>query len=287
MSNNHSFNRKHAKEYGIEEAIIIENLSFWIEKNKRNKKHCHTINIDGNDTERTFTYNSGTAFAEIFDYMTVSSIRNALRKLVDLGVLIKGNFNPNTYDRTNWYCFKDEDYFVYGIENGKCIVQNYTMEDAKKQNGLCENVPSLYSYNPDIKPDIKPDINKEEEVLSLTEKLQRLCKEKGISYTDKKRDDQFWQGKISLEMSKTNEQILEHANKFFYLHQNLKEFRPEFLDAPFGYELLYKKWDIIATKHLKSKPLPKPVLVKKSPIIESEQSTEDFMKDLEGMKHAS
>ena len=32
----HSFNIELAKEYGILEAIIINNLFFWIEKNKAN-----------------------------------------------------------------------------------------------------------------------------------------------------------------------------------------------------------------------------------------------------------
>ena len=35
---NHSFNVDIAKKYGIEKAVLLENFSFWIAKNKANKK---------------------------------------------------------------------------------------------------------------------------------------------------------------------------------------------------------------------------------------------------------
>ena len=41
---NHSFNVDIATKYGIEEAIVLENTYFWLEKNKANKRHL----IDGN-----------------------------------------------------------------------------------------------------------------------------------------------------------------------------------------------------------------------------------------------
>ena len=53
----HSFDVELAKEYGILEAILIQNIYFWIEKNKANKKHFY----DG----RYWTYNSKKAFSEM------------------------------------------------------------------------------------------------------------------------------------------------------------------------------------------------------------------------------
>jgi hypothetical protein len=101
---NHSFDINHATEYGMEGAVLISNLQFWISKNHANGKHFHA--------GRTWTYNSAKAFAELFPYLSDRQIRRALDRLVEQGVLIKGNFNETTYDRTLWYAFADESKFL-------------------------------------------------------------------------------------------------------------------------------------------------------------------------------
>ena len=63
----HSFDVELAKEYGILEAILIQNIYFWIEKNKANKKHFY----DG----RYWTYNSKKAFSEMFPYASERQIK--------------------------------------------------------------------------------------------------------------------------------------------------------------------------------------------------------------------
>ena len=51
---NYIFDVEVAREYGVNEAIFISNLQFWIAKNKANGIHYH-----GN---RTWTYNSNKAY---------------------------------------------------------------------------------------------------------------------------------------------------------------------------------------------------------------------------------
>ena len=96
---NHAFDVEHAKEYGIVEAILLNNFSFWISKNRANGDNY----FDG----RYWTYNSMAAFCELFPYMSAKTIRNALQHLIDAGILQKGNFNENPLDRTLWYAFTD------------------------------------------------------------------------------------------------------------------------------------------------------------------------------------
>lgn len=110
----HSFNIDVASKYGIEEAIIIKNIQFWIDKNKANEKHFYQ--------GRYWTYNSVKAFMELFPYMSESKIRRVLENLVSKGVLIKGNFNQSGYDRTLWYSFQNEQMDVPEMTNG--VVQN-------------------------------------------------------------------------------------------------------------------------------------------------------------------
>jgi len=97
---NHSFDVAMAERYGVNEAIFIENLRFWILKNKANKRHFY----DG----RYWTYNSAKAFTELFPYWSKQQVERIIHKLKSAGVLLIGHYSPNTYDRTNFYAFSDE-----------------------------------------------------------------------------------------------------------------------------------------------------------------------------------
>lgn len=91
----HSFNIQDALLYGIEEAIILNNISFWIDKNRANQKHFY----DG----AYWTYNSYNAFALLFPYMSTHQIKRAITNLEVKGVIKSGNYNSSPYDKTKWY----------------------------------------------------------------------------------------------------------------------------------------------------------------------------------------
>ena len=134
----HSFNIEVAKKLGVAPAIILNNLYFWIEKNKANDKHFY----DG----YYWTYNSRKAYCLQFSYFTERQIEYALRKLIDGGYVITGNYNKVSYDRTLWYAITKEGY---------SILQNCEIEKTKMQNGFAENVDPI--------PDSNTDINTERE----------------------------------------------------------------------------------------------------------------------------
>lgn len=99
MIQEHHFNIEDAKKYGVEKAILLYNIRFWLEKNKANDKHRH----GKNGVEYYWTYNSGAAFAELFPYFGQRSIERWLVQLEKDGVIIVGNYNKNSYDRTKWF----------------------------------------------------------------------------------------------------------------------------------------------------------------------------------------
>lgn len=111
----HSFDIDLAVEYGVLEAVILNNLDFWISKNEANEVNFH----EG----RYWTFNSVRAFQDLFPYATNRKIANALKKLEDRGVIMTGNFNKNPIDRTTWYTFTD-----YGMQ----IVHDRKREDFPK-----------------------------------------------------------------------------------------------------------------------------------------------------------
>ena len=133
---NHSFNIKLAITYGIEEAIILENLIFWIKKNKANNKHF----FDG----KYWTYNSCEAFCRLFPYLTKDKIYRVLRKLKKGGAIETGNYNLTSYDRTKWYTIANP-----------AIWQIYKMEVVDIQNGSGKSAKSSYT-------DINTPINTDE-----------------------------------------------------------------------------------------------------------------------------
>jgi len=126
----HSFDISIAKQYGIEPAIILNNLHFWHERNKANNKHFH----DG----KFWVYNSVTAWMELFPYLSRDKIKNALTKLRDNNLVETANYNENKYDKTLWYGLTD---FALSI------LQNSPMGFADSTNGVADNAKPIPIIN--------------------------------------------------------------------------------------------------------------------------------------------
>lgn len=180
---NHSFNVEIATKYGILEAILLENINFWVTKNKANNVQYY----DGH----YWTYNSAKALAELFPYASRTTISRALHRLEDERLILSGNYNKSAYDRTIWYTITEEcsllldgkDVINDGgntdldnaqdeqsitqneqsiVQNEKCITQNDNihcpeceMEITKMHNGFTQNEQPI----PDINTDINTDVN--------------------------------------------------------------------------------------------------------------------------------
>lgn len=155
----YSFNVEVAQKYGVNEAIFMHNLYFWIFKNEANERHFY----DG----RYWTYNSAEAFSKLFPFWSADQIKRLIKKLRDSGHLCIGNFNQNQFNRTSWYALSDEIINIYkGIipsdNNGG---ENPLFDSAKSHNGECDFAPihSAESHflqtdiNHIVNTDIKPD----------------------------------------------------------------------------------------------------------------------------------
>lgn len=129
----HCFDIDIAAVYGINAAILLQHLHHWIAKNKANETNF----FDGH----YWTYNSRKAFAELFPYMTTRQIDTALKKLIDDGLIITGNYNKTAYNRTLWYAITKEGY---------SMLQKCKMEETKTQNVNGENVEPIPNNIPNI-----------------------------------------------------------------------------------------------------------------------------------------
>jgi hypothetical protein len=142
----HHFDIEIAKKYGVNVAIFLNNLVFWIQKNAANNKHFH----DG----RCWTYNSVKAYEILFPYWTKRQIETIINNCVKNNLILKGNYNKAQYDRTCWYALTDLAEKLLNIT----ISQKCEMENSEMQNGFSQNVEPI----PDNKPDNKPDREREE-----------------------------------------------------------------------------------------------------------------------------
>ncbi len=138
------FNETIANQFGVNAAIILQNFAFWINRNKENGSNLK----DG----KHWTYITLKGLKEKFPFLSSDKIRYSISKLIDAGILTKGNFNKTKYDRTLWYSFNDDD-ILSSIISG--INKNSQMDKVVLQ------IPT--SEIPQPIPDIKTDINKDVE----------------------------------------------------------------------------------------------------------------------------
>lgn len=122
MAKLHFFDVDIAKKYGINAALIFQNLVFWIKKNEENGNNFH------NGTY--WTYNTRKQFHELFPYLNIGQINSAFKKLIDGGLIISGNYNKNSYNRTLWYALS---------ETGESIVRSSSIDSLESPDGMGEN----------------------------------------------------------------------------------------------------------------------------------------------------
>lgn len=138
----HYFNTKLAERYGIEEAIIINHLYFWI--------HTNEANNEMEKNGRTWCYMSAKGMEKYLPYMNSQKIRRILVKLEELGKIHINKFNISAMNQTLWYAFTDEfikelidlDYEFLKIKSGdfkneQCEYNK--IEDNKEENQKDKN----------------------------------------------------------------------------------------------------------------------------------------------------
>lgn len=121
-----------ACEFGLAESIILHQIQYWIKIKSGDKKKYKDSFRDG----KCWVYNSYSAWKEQLPFYSEHTIRRAINHLVDLGVLIKGNYNKLAYDNTNWYTIDDETLKSLTeektpVQNGQTVCPNWTDDMAK------------------------------------------------------------------------------------------------------------------------------------------------------------
>lgn len=118
------FSAELAQRYGLDEAIMLHNFAYWVQKNTLDRRNIHN--------GRAWTYNSQDALTEWFPFWTRRQIQRILKSLEDQGVVIKDQFNENRMNRTMWYSLADSVLEYYGIREPDCVESDSDADEPAK-----------------------------------------------------------------------------------------------------------------------------------------------------------
>lgn len=114
----------------VDKAIIIQQLNYWVKKSK----NYH----DG----RPWVYNSMDSWAKQFPWIkSKTTIKKHFKDLKKLGLVLTGNFNQYSFDRTTWYTidyeafekFSDDFFAKKAAEKQEDAVQSIGQELTKEE----------------------------------------------------------------------------------------------------------------------------------------------------------
>lgn len=125
MSGTTSFDNDLALKYGVNEAIILNNLQYWVRLNKCNKSEKNFV--DG----KYWTYQTYDALHNIFHYWSLKTIQRTIASMVNQGLIIVAQHKKSQHDRTNWYTLTDEMWSYFEPKN----LSNSTMTDKDTRTG--------------------------------------------------------------------------------------------------------------------------------------------------------
>lgn len=108
--------------YGLDVAVFVHNIVYWVEKNAANGKNF----MDG----RYWTHNSMDAYARLYPMWSKDQVKRIINKCRENDLLVVGEYNDNPYLRTKWYSPSDKLLRLYGIEvSDDGIWRNRHIED--------------------------------------------------------------------------------------------------------------------------------------------------------------
>lgn len=125
---NHYFNINVASKYGINCAIILQNIFYWVKENERKQENY----IDG----KYWTYNSIKELSKQFPYLTERQIRTALETLKDEELVLTGNHNKSC-NRTLWYTVTEK---ALNIMNNTMVEENQVSFSNPDEETIVEDI---------------------------------------------------------------------------------------------------------------------------------------------------
>lgn len=104
----YNFEMAVASAYGVDEAIFVHRLYWWVRDNAANNRNYR----DGH----YWTYDSLSALTEIFPCWTRRQLERIIKSCLSKGLILTADYNENRRDRTTWYTVTDIVFELYQEE---------------------------------------------------------------------------------------------------------------------------------------------------------------------------
>jgi len=171
---------------GLNEAIVLQQLNYWLQLNKRTDKNYR----DG----RYWTYNSIREWQETdFDFWSFDTVKRVFENLEKSGLLISCVYNKQNYDRTKWYSI-DYDKLEESTSNQSVsrLVQNAPIEKSTLPQPIPEITTETNTEN-NISTKVHKDVF-EENAQTISEPLvfEKFQKNESIFATTTKEHTKEW-----------------------------------------------------------------------------------------------
>lgn len=182
--------RELAKLIGLNESIVLQQVHYWLEINRKANKNFR----EG----KYWTYNSIRAWHEDnFEFWSVNTVKRTFAKLEKLGLLISANFNKDSRDKTKWYSIDEN--AVESLQksiSAKCpngekpLNTRVSPIGPKWANALGQNEPMQEPKMSQPLPETSTEINKTD-IKSVSQSVleDKIAEEKREEQTDRQTDE--------------------------------------------------------------------------------------------------
>jgi hypothetical protein len=136
-----------AKLIGLNEAIILQQLHYWLQKNPKIRD------------DRAWIYNTYEEWLKQLPFRCVDTVKRTINKLVADGLIIRGEFNKASFDKTSWYSINYEalNSVIAAAQSNSAICTNGGGQNAPIEQG------NLHSPIPEINTEITTEITYKKE----------------------------------------------------------------------------------------------------------------------------
>ncbi|MEF2864404.1 MAG: hypothetical protein U0N76_08650 [Eubacteriales bacterium] len=221
---NFHFDGAVAEMYGVDGAVFISRLQFWIEKNAANDRHYH----EG----RYWTYNSLRAMEKLFPFWSRRQIERIVKNLKDKGVLLTANYARDSHDRTLFYALDESKLPIspFGGDlspNGDNLSPNGEMINEQLKTQIKEEEDKANKPEISNKPQLLADrynaiCTSLPKVVRLTDKRRRAVRLiYGKGYTPEQLDEAFRKAQSSSFCTGQNDRHWKADFDWLLLESNL------------------------------------------------------------------
>jgi len=168
----HHFNVEIAQKYGVNVAIFLDHMVFWVTKNLANNHNIH----DG----ACWTRNTTESYTVIFPYWTAKQIRKVIADCKKHSLINVNSYNKTKYDQTKWYSLTEYAAKLLNIS----IFPKGQMDVPEKANGFSQKGRPIPITNTVTNTERESTPREKRVALSdsfsFSNENQKLCQERGV-----------------------------------------------------------------------------------------------------------